>query len=92
MDPQLKKELKTRLRSAQGHLGGIERMIEEDVYCIDIIRQIQAVQRALHRVAAKVLDNHLRTCVTRVLRSEDAEEQERVLQEILDVFEVSDRI
>jgi CsoR family transcriptional regulator, copper-sensing transcriptional repressor len=63
--------------------------VDDDTYCIDIIRQIQAVQAALHKVSALILDNHLHTCVTSAVQGDDAAEREAVLKEITSVFEVS---
>ena len=63
-------------------------MVNEDVYCIDIIQQIQAVQAALNKVNTLILDNHLRTCVTTAIQGRDPAERERMLQEITSVFEV----
>ncbi|HIC87817.1 MAG TPA: metal-sensing transcriptional repressor, partial [Anaerolineae bacterium] len=71
---------------------GIQRMVEGDEYCIDITKQIMAVQRALEKVNALILENHLNTCVTTALRSADIEERERVIQEIMDVFEATGKL
>jgi DNA-binding FrmR family transcriptional regulator len=61
-------------------------MVEQDRYCIDVIKQIQASQAALAKVSQIILDNHLHTCLTTAIRGEDAAERERVLSEISDVF------
>lgn len=87
MDDNTRADLLNRLRSIAGHINGIIRMIEEEEYCIDVLQQIYAVQAALGKVSVRVLDNHLHTCVTRALREDDPTERERVLREILDVFE-----
>ncbi|MEM7031027.1 MAG: metal-sensitive transcriptional regulator [Chloroflexota bacterium] len=75
-----------RLKSVEGHIRGIEKMVEEDAYCIDIVNQIQAVQSALNKVNSLVLDQHLHTCVTAAIRSDDVDERERVINEVLNVF------
>jgi DNA-binding FrmR family transcriptional regulator len=80
-----------RLRSIAGHVNGIARMVEEDTYCIDVIQQIQAVQAALNKVSAKVLDDHLHSCVTTAIQGDDSSERERVLREIMQVFEASNK-
>lgn len=80
-----------RLKNIEGHVRGIERMIEEESYCIDVIRQIQAVQAALNRVSAQILDNHLNSCLITAVRGEDPGERERVLKEIREVFEASQK-
>ncbi|MDD5368434.1 MAG: metal-sensitive transcriptional regulator [Anaerolineaceae bacterium] len=81
-----------RLKNIEGHVRGIERMMEEEAYCIDVIRQIQAVQAALNRVSSQILDNHLNTCLITAVRGEDIEERERVLKEIGEVFLASQKV
>ncbi len=92
MDKQLKNDVKARLATAEGHLRGIQRMVDEDAYCVDIIKQILAVQRALERVSALVLDGHLHTCVTTAIRGEDPARREQVIGELMDVFELSRKL
>lgn len=91
MDDHTRQQLTRRLASATGHLKGIARMVEEDQHCIDIIRQIQAVQSALNRVNTMILDNHLHTCVTTAIQGDDAVERERMLQEVIGVFEMKSK-
>jgi DNA-binding FrmR family transcriptional regulator len=81
-----------RLKIIAGHLGGVIRMLEEDAYCIDVIRQIQAVQAALNKVSAAILENHLNSCVTTAIRGEDPMERERVMKEITEVFESAKKV
>ncbi|MBK5108854.1 MAG: metal-sensitive transcriptional regulator [Anaerolineales bacterium] len=78
-----------RLKSIEGHVRGIERMLEEDAYCIDVIRQVQAVQAALGKVNNLILDNHLNSCLITAVRGDDPEDRERVLKEISEVFAAS---
>lgn len=78
-----------RLKSVEGHIRGIERMVEEDAYCVDVVNQIHAVQRALRKVSAAVLDRHLHTCVTHAVQGDDPAAKERVLGELLEVFQAS---
>jgi DNA-binding FrmR family transcriptional regulator len=92
MDETTRKAIMQRLASAAGHLRGIERMVQEEAYCIDVIRQIQAVQAALNKVSAMILDNHLHTCVTTAIRGDNAQEREAVLQEITDVFDMVSKL
>ncbi len=91
MDDKTKKTLKRRLASAAGHLKGIERMVDEDTYCIDIIQQLQAVQVAINKASEILLDNHLHTCVTTAIRGDDPAERERVLEEVTAVFKAKNR-
>jgi len=81
-----------RLRSIQGHARGIERMVADDANCIDIMKQIKAVQNALDRVNSMILSNHLETCVTTAIRSEEEAERERVISEIIQVFDASGKL
>ncbi len=89
MDDKAKQTISRRLASAAGHIKGIERMVADDTYCIDVIRQIQAVQAALDKVNTLMLENHLRTCVTTVIQGEDPEEREQMLREVTSVFAMS---
>lgn len=91
MDEATKVAVSRRLASAAGHVKGIERMVNEDDYCIDVIRQIQAVQAAMNKVSAIMLDSHLNSCVITAIQGEDPNERTRVLEEITSVFEVSSK-
>lgn len=92
MDETTQKQVKRRLASAAGHLRGIERMVEEDSYCIDVIRQVQAVQAALDKVSGLMLENHLHTCVTTAIRGDDPDEREKMLGELTAVFETKAKL
>lgn len=81
-----------RLKTIEGHLRGVIRMVEEDSYCIDIIRQIQAVESALNKVSTQILANHLDSCVTTAIQGNNQKERERVLKEITEVFEMSTKV
>jgi DNA-binding FrmR family transcriptional regulator len=78
-----------RLQTVEGHIRGIERMVEEGAYCIDVIHQIQAVQAALNKVTTLVLQEHMNSCLITAVRGEDPAERERVLGEIVNVFEAA---
>jgi DNA-binding FrmR family transcriptional regulator len=80
------KKVMQRMLTIEGHIKGISRMVENDEYCIDIIRQIQAVQSALNKVSALILDDHLNSCVITAIQGEDVGERERVLKEIGEIF------
>ena len=92
MDDKHKQDVVARLKSAEGHLRGIHRMVEEDVYCVDVIKQTLAVQKAIDKINALVLEHHLNTCVTTAIRSEDGKERERVIGEIVDVFAATSKL
>jgi CsoR family transcriptional regulator, copper-sensing transcriptional repressor len=92
MDDTTRKAVTQRLASASGHIKGVERMVDEEAYCIDVIQQIQAVQAALSKVSTLVLDNHLNSCVIAVVQGEDPSDRERVLREITSVFAMSNKV
>ncbi|MBI5945948.1 MAG: metal-sensitive transcriptional regulator [Chloroflexi bacterium] len=81
-----------RLKTVEGHLRGVIRMVEEDSYCIDVIRQIQAVEAALNKVSSMILEDHLNSCVITAIQGDDQKERERVLKEITEVFEMSTKV
>ena len=81
-----------RLKTIEGHLRGVIRMVEEDAYCIDVIRQIQAVEAALGKVSSRILEDHLNSCVITAIQGNDKKERERVLKEITEVFEMSTKV
>lgn len=80
------KKVLNRMNYLLGHLKANLKMIEEKRYCIDIIRQNQAVISALEKVNELILRNHLATCVTRAVRGKNEKEKKRVFQEILEIF------
>jgi DNA-binding FrmR family transcriptional regulator len=69
-----KEQLQTRLRRIEGQVRGIEKMVEEDRYCIDVLTQISAIQAALDKVALGLLDGHAHTCV---IGAEPGQQDER---------------
>jgi len=83
-----KSALVNRLKSIAGHVNGVATMVDQDRYCIDVIKQIQATQAALAKVSEMILDNHLHSCLTTAIRGDDPAERERVLAEISEVFSV----
>lgn len=82
----------TRLKTVEGHIRGIQRMLEEDQYCIDIIKQIQAVQSALNKISTRILDGHLHTCLLSAAQGDDPNERARLLNEITEVFETATKV
>ena len=79
-----KAALVKRLHRIEGQVRGIERMVEDDRYCIDILTQISAVNTALEAVALKILDEHVRHCVADALASGDEKEAKTKTGELLD--------
>ncbi|MCL5962456.1 MAG: metal-sensitive transcriptional regulator [Chloroflexi bacterium] len=80
MLPELKKDTLLRLNVIRGHLQGIQQMVEQDVYCVDVMKQVAAVQASLEKVNRIVLRNHLLTCVSEAARSGD---MEKMVDELL---------
>lgn len=91
MDETTRKDVTNRLKSVAGHINGIVNMVEDERYCIDIIKQLQATQAALNRVSELILDNHLHTCVTTAIQGDDADEREKVLAEVMQVFRTENK-
>lgn len=81
-----------RLKSVEGHVRGVQRMVEDGAYCIDVVHQIVAIQRALKKVSGMVLDDHLHSCVTDAMRGPDGAAREKVLGELMQVFEVTGKV
>jgi CsoR family transcriptional regulator, copper-sensing transcriptional repressor len=79
-----KDALVRRLHRIEGQVRGIERMLEEDRYCIDVLTQISAVTTALESVAFRILDDHVNHCVAGALASGDPEEAEAKSRELLE--------
>jgi CsoR family transcriptional regulator, copper-sensing transcriptional repressor len=79
-----KEPLIKRLHRIEGQVRGLERMVEEDRYCIDVLTQISAVTTALESVAFRVLDDHVNHCVSGALASGDSEEAAAKSKELLE--------
>src|SRR5438093_11294533 len=78
-----KKKILTRLRRIEGQTRGIQRMVEEDKYCVDIMTQIAGVQAALEQVSLLLMENHLLHCVSEAIQEGKGEEK---ISEIMDVI------
>jgi DNA-binding FrmR family transcriptional regulator len=70
-----------RLRRIEGQIRGLQRMVENDDYCIDILTQVSAATKALQSVAVGLVDEHLRHCVANATRSGDESESDRIITE-----------
>jgi DNA-binding FrmR family transcriptional regulator len=73
-----KDDLQKRLRRIEGQVRGLQRMVDEDTYCIDVLTQVAAVTKALQGVALGLLDDHMRHCVSEAVRADDAEGEDKV--------------
>lgn len=85
------KKILTRMNYLVGHLQGVVKMIAEDRYCIEIIRQNQAVISALKKVNQLILKNHLDTCVTSAIKGKSESERKRVFDELTEIFKEEDK-
>jgi DNA-binding FrmR family transcriptional regulator len=86
-----REEVLKRLKNVEGHVRGVAKMVEKDAYCIDLIRQIQAVQAALNKISSIILRDHMNSCLVTAVRGDDPEERERVLKEIAEVYEMASK-
>ncbi|MCY4530703.1 MAG: metal-sensitive transcriptional regulator [Chloroflexi bacterium] len=77
-----------RLKYIEGHLGGIRRMIEQDTYCVDVLKQTFAVRRAIQKLESVLLEGHLHSCV--IERVKDGREED-VLGELLELYSLADK-
>jgi CsoR family transcriptional regulator, copper-sensing transcriptional repressor len=77
------KAIHNRLRRIEGQVRGLQRMVDEDAYCIDILTQVAAVQTALEQVAVNVLDGHVRGCVADAVGGPDPETSDAKLDELM---------
>ncbi|MDQ0286479.1 DNA-binding FrmR family transcriptional regulator [Desulfofundulus luciae] len=81
-----KEDLLSRLKKIEGQIRGIQKMIEEDRYCVDILLQISATRAALQKVALSLLRSHTRGCVARAIRQNRGDEAIDELMQVLDQF------
>jgi len=86
MDADTKGRALGRLRRIEGQVQGIQRMVEEDKYCVDILLQLAAVQGAVEQVQKIVLGQHIETCVSEAIRSGNARERQKKVGELMEVF------
>ena len=76
-----------RLKRVEGQVRGIQRMVESDTYCIDVLTQVSAATRALESVAMQLLDDHIRHCVAHAIHADDAAETDRIITEAMKAIE-----
>ncbi|GEQ06726.1 copper-sensing transcriptional repressor CsoR [Staphylococcus gallinarum] len=81
---QTKSNLKSRLNRIEGQVRAINRMIDEDVYCDDVLTQIRATRSALNSVATKLLDHHMKSCI---MDKVNQGQQEEAMEELLVTFQ-----
>jgi DNA-binding FrmR family transcriptional regulator len=86
VDPEIKHSIGTRLRRIEGQVRGLQKMVEEERYCADVLMQLSSVQEALRGVGRGLLQNHLKHCVTEVIRSTDQEQLDGVVEELMELM------
>jgi len=86
MQADRKPEVLKRLSYIEGHVSGIRKMVEEDKYCVDILRQTYAVRKSLEKLEALILEGHLQTCVPEGIKGNREEE---VIQELVQLYTIA---
>ncbi len=86
MQEERKPDVLKRLSYIEGHVAGIRKMVEEDKYCVDILRQTYAVRKAIEKLEALILEGHLRTCVPEGMKGDREEE---VIQELVQLYAIA---
>ena len=85
LDPEVKESVLLRLRRIEGQVRGLQRMVEEERYCADVVGQMASVQEALRGASRALLHNHLRHCASAAIRSGDERKAEAMYQELLEL-------
>jgi Uncharacterized protein conserved in bacteria len=88
MEASKKVAVLKRLAFVDGHLQGVRRMVEADKYCVDVLKQTFAIRRAIEKIEALMLDNHLHTCVIEGIKDG---RDDQVIGELLDLYELAGR-
>jgi DNA-binding FrmR family transcriptional regulator len=88
MKTESQTEVLKRLAFIEGHLQGIRRMVEADKYCVDVLKQTYAVRRAIEKMEALMLDNHLHTCVIEGLKDG---RDEQMIEELVDLYALANK-
>ena len=86
VDPEVKRAVLTRLRRIEGQVRGLQKMVDEERYCADVLTQVSSVQEALRGVGRAMLHNHLRHCATEAIRSDDPRRAEGMYDELMDLI------
>jgi DNA-binding FrmR family transcriptional regulator len=91
VDPEIKHGVLTRLRRIEGQVRGLQKMVEDERYCTDIINQMSSVQEALRGASRELLRNHLKHCASTAIRGNEPEAMEAMYNELLDLMTRSSR-
>ena len=87
VDPAIKERNQKRLRRIEGQVRGLQKMVDEERYCADILVQISSVQEALRSVGRELLRNHLKHCATKAIRGSDAD-AEKMYDELVEMMRI----
>lgn len=86
MKPDIREQVQKRIRRISGQVAGIERMVEDDRYCVDVLLQVAAVRAALDGVGKLILRSHVETCVSEALVSGRSSDRKEKINELMEVF------
>jgi len=86
MDEETRSAAQARLKRIAGQVSGIQRMVDEDRYCVDILWQIAAAEAALTEAARVILSGHFESCLTEAMRSRDERERRKKIDELMALF------
>jgi DNA-binding FrmR family transcriptional regulator len=86
VDPEIRGRNVRRLRRIEGQVRGLQRMVEEERYCADIMVQLASVQEALRSVGRELMRNHLKHCATAAIRRGDEQAAEAMYDELIDLM------
>src|SRR4051794_16599003 len=86
VDPEIKHAIGTRLRRIEGQVRGLQKMVEDERYCADVLMQLSSVQEALRGVGRGLLHNHLKHCVTEAIRAQDPEQADAMYEELMELM------
>jgi DNA-binding FrmR family transcriptional regulator len=86
MQDERRQDVLKRLSYMEGHIAGIRKMVEEDKYCVDILRQTYAVRKSLEKLESIILEGHLRTCVPEGIKND---REDAVIQELIQLYNIA---
>ncbi len=87
LDEQIQEDAIQRLKKIEGQVRGLQRMVEQKQYCVDILLQLSAVWGGLKKVGHSILGNHIKTCVADALTSASEQKKNQKIDELLEVFD-----
>ena len=88
MLPEVKRDTLNRLSYIEGHIAGVKRMVAEDRYCVDVLKQTHAIRHSIEKLETKILEAHLHTCVVEGVKGG---REEQVLQELVDIYSMAEK-